>query len=121
MSPPSPSWTTTPRGRMAARSRLARLIAEGAVRGPSGPVTDGTSDGGEIGAFNAARLGELYAGLGRGRSAADNRQFIDAIQWMAPGATPWRDLPPELGHWKSLNTRYRRWTRAGVRERLFRE
>ena len=37
-----------------------RLDAQG-----DGRVLTGASDGGEIGAFNAARLGELYAGLGR--------------------------------------------------------
>ncbi|MEF9605750.1 hypothetical protein O4J55_26845, partial [Paracoccus sp. PXZ] len=37
-----------------------RLDARGDAR-----VLTGASDGGEIGAFNAARLGELYAGLER--------------------------------------------------------
>ena len=55
----------------------------------------------------------------RGRSGADNRLFINACLWLARGATPWRDPPPELGHWKSVYTRFRRWSRAGVRESLF--
>ena len=55
----------------------------------------------------------------RGRSGVDNRRFVDAILWLARGATPWRDLPPELGHWKSVYTRFRRWSRAGVWESLF--
>ena len=69
------------------------------------------------------RIGPLLPGKAgdRGRSAADNRLFIDAILWLARGASPWRDLPPELGHWKSVYTRFRRWSRAGVWERLFRE
>ena len=41
------------------------------------------------------------------------------VLWLARGATPWRDLPPELGHWKSVYTRFRRWSRAGVWECLF--
>ena len=53
------------------------------------------------------------------RGGADNRLFVDACLWLARGATPWRDLPPELGHWKSVYTRFRRWSRAGVWERLF--
>jgi len=69
------------------------------------------------------RIGPLLPGKAgdRGRSAADNRLFIDAILWLARGASPWRDLPPELGHWKSVYTRFRRWSRAGVWERPFRE
>lgn len=68
-----------------------------------------------------ARIEPLVPGKAgdRGRSGADNRLFVDACLWLARGATPWRDLPPDLGHWKSVYTRFRRWSRAGVRERLF--
>lgn len=57
----------------------------------------------------------------RGRSGADNRLFIDAVLWLARGASPWRDLPAELGHRKTVYTRFRRWSRAGVWERRFKE
>ena len=68
-----------------------------------------------------ARIAPLVPGKkgDRGRSGADNRLFIDACLWLARTASPWRDLPPELGHWKSVYTRFRRWSRAGVWERLF--
>lgn len=55
----------------------------------------------------------------RGRSGADNRLFLDAVLWLARGASPWRDLPPELGNWRTVYTRFRRWTLMGVWERLF--
>ena len=55
----------------------------------------------------------------RGRTGSDNRLFIDAILWLARSASPWRDLPPELGHWKTTYTRFRRWSRAGVWGSLF--
>ena len=42
-----------------------------------------------------------------------------ACLWLARGATPWRDLPPEFGNWKSVYTRFRRWSRAGVFDNLF--
>ena len=69
------------------------------------------------------RIGALLPGKAgdRGRSGADNRLFIDAVLWLARGASPWRDLPPELGHWKSVYTRFRRWCHAGVWKRLFKE
>ena len=34
-------------------------------------------------------------------------------------AAPWRDLPPLLGHWNSVFTRFRDWAKAGVWKRLF--
>ena len=68
-----------------------------------------------------ARIEALVPGKkgDRGRGGTDNRLFVDACLWLARGATPWRDLPPELGHWKSVCTRFRRWSRAGVWDGLF--
>lgn len=68
-----------------------------------------------------ARIEHLLPGKDgdRGRSGADNRLFVDAVLWLARGAAPWRDLPPALGHWESVYTRFRRWSRAGVWENLF--
>lgn len=54
-----------------------------------------------------------------GRSGGDNRRFVDAILWLARTASPWRDLPPELGNWKTTHCRFRRWSLAGVWESLF--
>jgi transposase len=68
-----------------------------------------------------ARIAPLVPGKpgDRGRRGVDNRLFVDAVLWLARTASPWRDLPPELGHWKSVYTRFRRWSRAGVWENLF--
>ena len=68
-----------------------------------------------------ARIENLLPGKpgDRGRSGADNRLFVDAILWLARSAAAWRDLPRDLGHWKSVYTRFRRWSRAGVWENLF--
>lgn len=68
-----------------------------------------------------ARIEHLVPGKegDRGRTGADNRLFLDAILWLARGASPWRDLPPELGNWRTVHSRFRRWTQAGVWESLF--
>lgn len=55
----------------------------------------------------------------RGRTASDNRLFADAVLWLARTASQWRDLPPELGNWRTVHCRFRRQARAGVWERLF--
>ena len=55
----------------------------------------------------------------RGRSGVDNRLFVDAILWMARNAARWRDLPEVFGKWTGVHARFRRWSHAGVCERLF--
>ncbi len=49
----------------------------------------------------------------------DNRLFVDAILWMAGNAARWRDLPEMFGKWSGVHARFRRWSHAGIWERLF--
>ena len=55
----------------------------------------------------------------RGRTGKDTRLFIDAVLWIARTGAPWRDLPSEFGPWYTVYTRFWRWSRKGVWERLF--
>ena len=54
-----------------------------------------------------------------GRSAADNRMFLEAVLWVARVGGPWRDLPQAFGNWNSVFQRFRRWALKGVFDRLF--
>ena len=54
-----------------------------------------------------------------GRSAADNRLFINAVLWIARSGAPWRDLPERFGNWNSVYQRFRRWSKKGVWQRVF--
>jgi putative transposase len=54
-----------------------------------------------------------------GRTAQNNRKFIDAILWIARTGAHWRELPVCFGLWNSVFVRYNRWAKAGVWERLF--
>ncbi len=54
-----------------------------------------------------------------GRSGADNRQFVEAVLWIARTGAPWRDLPVMFGNWNSVFKRFRRWASHGVFERAF--
>jgi len=56
-----------------------------------------------------------------GRTARNNRLFVDAVLWIARTGAHWRELPEQFGAWNSVFQRYNRWSKAGVRERLFRE
>lgn len=54
-----------------------------------------------------------------GRSAADNRLFIEAVLWIIRTGSPWRDLPVEFGNWNSVFQRYRRWIKADRFRQIF--
>ena len=56
-----------------------------------------------------------------GRSARDNREFLEAVLWIARTGSPWRDLPEAFGLWNSVFQRFRRWALNGVFERVFKE
>jgi len=55
----------------------------------------------------------------RGRTAANNRLFLEAIVWLARTGCPWRDLPPHFGTWNSVYIRFARWCEKGVWEKIF--
>ena len=54
----------------------------------------------------------------RGVTAKDNRLFIEAVLWIARTGSPWRDLPPRLGNWHNVYTRFSRWGKSGVWQRI---
>ena len=49
-----------------------------------------------------------------GRTAADNRRFVNAVLFVAKTGVPWRDLPARFGMWNSVWRRFDRWCAAGV-------
>ena len=55
----------------------------------------------------------------RGRTAVDNRLFLEAVFWIVRTGSPWRDLPERFGPWNSVAKRFRRWARKDVFEKLF--
>ena len=53
-----------------------------------------------------------------GRPAKDHRTVVNAILWRLATGAPWRDLPERYGPWQTVYSRFRRWQRAGVWERV---
>mgnify|MGYP001086400106 CR=1 FL=1 len=56
---------------------------------------------------------------GRGRPALEHRRIINGILWILRSGAPWRDLPERYGPWQTVATRFYRWRKAGVWDRLF--
>jgi putative transposase len=54
-----------------------------------------------------------------GRTAQDNRLFVEAVLWIVRTSSPWRDLPSAFGKWNSVFQRFGRWSKAGVWWNLF--
>jgi transposase len=47
-----------------------------------------------------------------------NRDVFEAVLYRLRTGCPWRDLPTEYGPWHTINTRWRRWVKSGVPQRV---
>lgn len=56
-----------------------------------------------------------------GRPSGDNRTALNGILWIARSGASWRDLPERYGSWSTLYDKFKRWSDAGVFERIFEE
>ena len=53
-----------------------------------------------------------------GRPAKDHRTVLEGILWVLRTGSPWRSLPERYGSWKTASSRFYRWQRAGVWDRI---
>jgi putative transposase len=56
-----------------------------------------------------------------GRTAADNRLFVNGVLWVLRSGAHWQHLPERYGKHKSVHKRFTRWAKAGVWEKVFDE
>ena len=73
---------------------------------------------------------DLWAGLepsvrqakwyrGGQKPALSDRDFFEALLYLARTGLPWRDLPSEFGAWDAVYNRFRRWVLSGALRTLF--
>ena len=63
-------------------------------------------------------VGPAVAAPATGRPARDHRLIVNGILWRLATGVPWRDLPERYGPWQTVYSRFRRWQRAGVWDRV---
>ena len=75
----------------------------------------------ELSAAQWERIAGLLPGKAGdpGRTAVDNRLFVDAVLWVLRSGARWQDLPGRYGKYKTVHKRFSRWAKAGVWERVF--
>jgi len=54
-----------------------------------------------------------------GRTAADNRNFVNGVLWVLRSGARWYDLPERYGKYKSVHKRFSRWAATGVWDKVF--
>ena len=60
-----------------------------------------------------------YFPVQRGNVKTDNRDFINAILYIAENGCKWRALPAEFGKWQTIYKKFNRWAKSGVMQRIF--
>jgi transposase len=53
-----------------------------------------------------------------GGVATDNRNFVNAVWYVAKTGIPWRDLPERFGKWDTTYHRFNEWCKKGVWQRV---
>lgn len=54
-----------------------------------------------------------------GATAKDNRLFVEAVIYRYQAGIPWRDLPERFGDFREIHTRFSRWSKKGIWEKIF--
>ena len=54
----------------------------------------------------------------RGVRRVDDRRVLNGIFWVLRSGAPWADLPERYGPYTTCYNRFRRWTKAGIWDRI---
>jgi transposase len=64
-------------------------------------------------------VGRAKSHRGGQQPVLPDRQFFEALLYLARTGVAWRDLPAEFGRWDAVYNRFRRWVASGGLRRLF--
>jgi transposase len=53
-----------------------------------------------------------------GRPNQDHRRMINGMVWIDRTGAPWRDMPERYGKWTSVASRFYRWQKASIWQRI---
>jgi transposase len=65
-----------------------------------------------------ARLEPLLPPEKPGRPNDDHRRILNGILWILNSGAPWRDLPRHYGRVGTVSSRFYRWRRSGLWQRV---
>jgi transposase len=76
----------------------------------------------ELSAMQWSRIQDLLPGRKEsvGRTAVDNRVFVNGVLWVLRSGARWSDLPERYGKYKTVHKRFARWAASGVWDHVFR-
>jgi Putative transposase of IS4/5 family (DUF4096) len=53
-----------------------------------------------------------------GRPAVDHRLMVEGMLWVVRTGASWRELPERFGPWSTVFSRYQRWCKEGLWDRI---
>ena len=56
----------------------------------------------------------------KSRRRVNDRLVISGILWVILTGSAWRQIPEFYGKWKTIYSRFRRWSKSGLWEKIFR-
>jgi transposase len=72
----------------------------------------------DLSEFEWRVIAPLLPSKPRGVARVDDRRVLNGIFWVLRSGSPWRDMPERYGPYTTCYNRFRRWTTAGVWDRI---
>jgi transposase len=73
----------------------------------------------ELSDFERSIIQPLLPNEPRGVPRADDRKMLNGIYWRLRTGSPWADIPERYGPATTCASRFRRWAKIGVWDRIF--
>ena len=81
-------------------------------------LLDASMHSNELTDFEWEVIAPLLPNKSRGVPRVDDRRVLNGIFWVLTTGAAWRALPKEFGHYSTCQSRFVRWRKAGVWDRV---